>query len=375
MNENTYNKPASDEIDLIELIRHLWNGRMLIIKITAAFIALGLFVAFTSQKQYMVEVKMLPEIKNSSTSGASALLKQFGSLAGFSMPLGEGADAIGPMLYPDMLKSTPFYLELLNHKITYNTNDETLNITVYEYLDDYTKTSLFDEILKYTIKLPWTILGWFRSEHKEDKDNFVIGQKQFIRITKKQYDRIKSLQNKITSDIDQKNGIIRVSAEFGDPYIAAQIANFSVNYISNYITEYRIKKAKADLNFIKERFIEKEKEYLNAQEELALFRDANRNVQSASARTEEERLNNRYALAFNVYNGLAQQLEQAKIRVQEETPVIKILEPVKVPVERSKPKRSLILILFSFLGGIFGVGTILGQFVIKSIKEKLNKQE
>jgi len=365
---------SSDEIDLIELIRHLWNGRKLIIKITGAFIILGLIIALASPKQYKVEVRMLPESK-SSTGGAAALLSSLGGLGGFTMPLGEGADAIGPMLYPDVLKSTPFFLELLDHKVTYKTDDETLDITVFEYLNDYTKSSLMGVAKKYTIGLPWTILSWIRGKPELVEEEFYSGQKQLTRITKEQFETIEDLQDKISASIDQKNGVISISTEFGDPFITAQIANFSVEYLANYITEYRVEKAKTDLQFIEERYIEKEKEYLYAQKELAQFRDANRNVQSAAARTEEERLNNKYTLAFNVYNGLAQQLEQAKIKVQEETPVIKILEPVKVPVERSKPKRSLILVVFAFLGGFIGVGYVFGKLIWVNIKEQLKDEK
>jgi capsular polysaccharide biosynthesis protein len=367
MTENIKN--PSDEIDLIELIRHLWNGRKLIIKITAAFIALGLIIALTSPKQYKVEVRMLPEMKNSSGGGASALLRQFSGLGGFAMPMGEGSDAIGPMLYPDVLKSTPFYLELLSTKITYKTDDETLDVTVFEYLNDYTKNSLMGVIMKYTFKLPWTILGWIKGEQEVVEEELVLGQKQFTRITKEQFETIKELQDKIGASIDQKTGVISISTEFSEPYITAQIADFSVNYLSTYITEYRVEKAKTDLQFIEERYLEKEKEYLYAQRVLAQFRDANRNVQSAAARTEEERLNNKYTLAFNVYNGLAQQLEQAKIKVQEETPVIKILEPVQIPVEKSKPKRFLIILVSGFLGGLFSVVYI---FVTKNFNFKLS---
>lgn len=370
MTENIKNpsQDSSNEIDLIELIRHLWDNRKLILKITGAFIALGLIIAITSPKQYKVEVRMLPESK-SSTGGASALLSQLGGLGGFSMPLAQGADAIGPMLYPDVLKSTPFYLELLGHKVTYKTNDETLDITVFEYLNNYTKSSLMGVVKKYTIGLPWTILGWIRVD-KELEESITSSPSQITQISKKQFNAIRNLQDKISANIDQKNGVISISTEFGDPFITAQIANFSVGYLTTYITEYRVEKAKTDLQFIQDRYVEKEKGYLKAQENLAQFRDANRNVQSAAARTEEERLNNTYTLAFNVYNGLAQQLEQAKIKVQEETPVIKILEPVKVPVERSKPKRSLILFVAAFIGGFLSLVLISGKFIWGNISKE-----
>ena len=80
------------------------------------------------------------------------------------------------------------------------------------------------------------------------------------------------------------------------------------------ITEFKIEKATAQLQFIEERYNEKKKEFELVQEKLAAFRDRNKNVTSAIALTHEEQLQNEYQLAFNVYSELAQQLEQAQIR-------------------------------------------------------------
>jgi uncharacterized protein involved in exopolysaccharide biosynthesis len=373
-NENI-KRTASDEIDLIELIRHLWNGRKLILKITGAFILLGLIIAITTPEQFNAEARLLPEVKSSGAAGgAAALLKQFGGLGGFSMPT-DGADAIGPMLYPDVLKSTPFFMELLSSKINYESKEGSIEITVYEYLNEHTKSSFLGVLKKYTIGLPWTVIGWFKSDDKVVLDANSTFEKTYLpRMTREQFETIKELRGKISSSIDQKSGIIRISAELPDPYVAAQVVNFTVDYISTYITQYRTEKTLADLVFIEERYTEKEKEYISAQRELARYRDANLNVQSAAVRSEEERLNNKYTLAFNVYNGLAQQLEQAKIKVQEETPVITVLEPVQVPVERSKPKRSLILVVFAFLGGFLGVGFIFGKLIWENISQQLKTE-
>ena len=60
-------------------------------------------------------------------------------------------------------------------------------------------------------------------------------------------------------------------------------------------------------------------------------------------------------MAFEVYKGLATQLEQAKIKVKEETPVFSVLEPVMVPIDKSKPKRKIILGVFIFIGILFGL--------------------
>ena len=226
-------------------------------------------------------------------------------------------------------------------------------------------------ITKYTIRLPWTIVGWFRSDDKDDQSS---SEHQIFtdisHLSQKEFGVLKSLRNGINASMDQRTGVITISAEFSDPFISAQIADFAVNYLTDYITEYRIEKAQKDLQFVKERHAEKEREFYLAQHSLAQFRDANRNIVTAAARTEEQRLQDQYNLAFNVYNSLAQQLEQSRIKVQEETPVIKTLEPVQVPNERSKPRRSLIMVISVFLGGFIGVGVVFGRLIWGNIRSQ-----
>ena len=77
--------------------------------------------------------------------------------------------------------------------------------------------------------------------------------------------------------------------------------------------------------------------YYKAQQAYAAFEDGNKNIISASYRTEQERLRNEMTLTFNVYNTLAQKLEQDKLRVQEQTPVYTIIEPATVPLKASSP--------------------------------------
>ena len=61
-------------------------------------------------------------------------------------------------------------------------------------------------------------------------------------------------------------------------------------------------------------------------------------------------------LTFNVYNTLAQKLEQDKLRVQEQTPVYTVISPATVPLKPASPKKSLILISFVFLALFGGIG-------------------
>jgi uncharacterized protein involved in exopolysaccharide biosynthesis len=65
------------------------------------------------------------------------------------------------------------------------------------------------------------------------------------------------------------------------------------------------------------------------------------------------------SLAFGVYNTLAQQLEQNRLRIQEQTPVYTVIEPATVPLQKSSPRRALILVSFVFLAFCGAIGYLL----------------
>ena len=367
MQEEGNNKPTrqDDEIDLIELARKIWAERKLIVKTAGVFLALGLLVAFGSTVEYKSEARLLPELRKEE-GGASGLISRFSGLAGIDLGMAGGVDAISPQLYPEVLKSTPFMLHLLNTRVEIPSLDTTA--TVYEYMTELKKTSLMGYIGKFTIGLPGTLMKLFRK--KEDALPAVPSQRKGpIRITKKQYKTIKSLQDRIQANINKQTGIITVSVEFPDPFLAAQVAEEAVDYLQEYITGYRTTKAANDLAFIREQHDRAREDFEQAQQALAAFRDRNRNVISARAQSEEERLQAEYNLAFNVYNSLAQQLEQARIKVQEETPVFQVLDPVEVPVEKSKPAKIKILIITALIGVLLGMALVYFKYKIQNIKE------
>jgi uncharacterized protein involved in exopolysaccharide biosynthesis len=368
-NQNTSNTAQSGEIDLIEVIRHIWDGRWLIVKVTGIFIVIGLIIAFTSQEKYKAEARLLPEVRDTQ-GGASALLRQFGGLGGlggFDLHTGAGADAIRPDLYPDILKSTPFFIYLLEKDVTIKTENGIEKCTVLEYMNMVSSPTMMG---KYIIGLPRAIFRWLRNSEPNTDHPGLATFEDIPQMSKSQFDIIKDMRENIKASIDQRSGVISISAEFPDPRVAAQIGQHSVNYLTDYITQYRIGKAQKDLDFIKGRYEDKKNEFHLSQLALANFRDANRNFVSLTAQTEEQRLQDQYNLAFNVFNSLAQQVEQARIKVQEETPVIKILEPVSVPMEKSKPKRFLIISIFSFFGLFSGLLYIYLAIILETFSKK-----
>ena len=98
-------------------------------------------------------------------------------------------------------------------------------------------------------------------------------------------------------------------------------------------------------------------------------------MNSALAQTSMEVLQSEYDVAEKVYSELAKQLETQKIQVKEDTPVFTILKPVSVPIEKSKPNRPLILIIWTFLGGILGIGMVFGRTFLGSLKTQWGQSE
>jgi len=135
---------------------------------------------------------------------------------------------------------------------------------------------------------------------------------------------------------------------------SAQLAQRAQELLQQQITEFKTQKAAANLEFIQQRYYEVQSQYNQTQEALASFSDRNKNVTSAVAQTEFERLRNDYNLAYSIYSEMAKQLEQTKIQVKEDTPVFTVIEPASVPLYKSKPKRTMIMIGFMLIGGVVG---------------------
>lgn len=349
------NKQEETEIDLIEVIRKLWAKRKFILKVTVVFMALGVLIALFSPKEYTAGCTMVPQIGEKTTGGN---LSGLAAMAGINLGSNNGGDVLMPNVYPKILSSVPFQKELMQTEIKFEDYEQPVRLLDYYTGEEYRKFSLLGTIKKYTIGLPGLILGALSKEEATPglPDSASSGIQS---LSKEEDDCMKILANLVTLTVNDKEGYITLSASMPEPVAAAQLAYKVQVLLQKYVTEFKIEKARANLEFIEERYADAKSEFERKQEELAEFRDANRNFASAVAKTTEERLSNEYAVVLGVYSELAKQREQANIQVKEDTPIFAVVEPVTVPTERSKPKRALICVAFTFLGGFCGVGLVL----------------
>lgn len=360
-----------DEIDLLALAKQLWNGRKTIIRALIIGAIVGVFVALVSPKEYTVSTSLVPQVsegKPSSLGGLSGLA----SMAGIDLSsMNSGQSVMSPITYPKVVQSAPYQLELMNKPIRFDDAEEP--VSLYTYYTEISKPGVISTIKKYTLGLPFVILKAIRGEEEETSDGELASST--ISLTEDEQSLRKMLSEALTLTVDEKEGTLALQAKLPEAKAAADLAQHALELLQKYITQYKIEKARDNLQFVRERYQDKKQEFEAAQSALAAYRDRNKNITSAMARTEEQRLESEYNIAFNVYSELAKQLEQARIKVKEDTPVFSVIEPVVVPREKSKPQRAMILIIWLFLAGITGVGIIFVRNYLPELKKRWNETE
>ena len=100
----------AEEIDLLKLAKSVWRKRAFILKVATAGAVVGLVVAFSIPREYTTTVKMAPEGVKTSAAGGMADLA---AMAGINLSgQNQSGDGINLMLYPDIVSSTPFIVEM-----------------------------------------------------------------------------------------------------------------------------------------------------------------------------------------------------------------------------------------------------------------------
>ena len=355
-----------DEIDLIALVKTIWAGRKIIIYSVVVCAFIGLVYAFASPAKYKASATLLPsaEKKGSNLGGLGALAGMAGINLGSMMGESSGIPA---EIYPQVVKSYPFLNEFIHQKFNFEKYPQP--ISIYDYVLADTIASVGSTIKKYTIRLPWTLKNAITANDEITKDTI---RKDYgvLHITKVETRALESVQNIFKIEVDKKTDLVDISVEVKEPLLAAQYVQKGITLLQQYIINYKTQQARENLDFVQQRFNEKKKEYEEAHTAFFDYKDNHRNIVSERINLEYQSLNDNYDIASTVYKGLSQQLEQAKIAVKEETPVFTVLEPVRVPIEKSTPKKAIILLVSGFLGGFIGIAWIFGKLIWNNVKEK-----
>lgn len=364
-------RPATEDddelqIDWMGILRQVLAIRKKLYKAAAVGVVLGILIALGTPKQYTVSITLSPEMgSGKSGSGLASMAASFlGGSIGSDSP-----DALNATLTPDIVASTPFLLELFDARVV--SQDKQIDTTFTAYLDEQ-KSSW----MGYVLKAPGMAISGIKSLFSEKKEKTATIQKGAIELNEKDAAKLGSLRQAITVEADKKTAITTLSVTLQDPKVTATIADSVVSKLQQYITAYRTSKAKEDCQYLEKLYKERQQEYYDAQQRYARYVDANSNVVFQSTLAERERLQNDMNLAYQVYSQVAQQLQVARAKVQEEKPVFAVVEPAVVPLNPSGTSRKVIVLGFLFLAVAFtGAWELLGKKYWQLLKEGLKQKD
>ena len=367
-NVPSYQEEDEMEIDLMEYARKLWAARKLLCKVAGIAVVVGVVIALTTPKQYTASVTLAPESSKAGGGGLSGIASMLG-VGGMSM--GSDADALNIQLYPNIVASTPFILDLMDTPVK-TIDEEQPDTTLVGYLKEYTSSSLMGTVMSLPFKAIGGVMSLFKSEEEEPGEKAINP----FYLTKEQSKIVKGLRSKIVANVDKKTGVTTVSVTMQDPLVAAIITDTVVVKLKEHITKYRVSKAEDDCKYWEELYQQRQKEYYEAQEKYAKYSDANNNVILQSVRIEQERLQNDMNLALQVYSNVAAQLQMAKAKVQEAKPVFAVVEPASVPLLPSGTSRKMILVGTVFLFVAAAAAWVLfGVDLWKKVKDGLSESK
>ena len=353
-----------DSIDFIALLKNIWNERKFIIIVSVSFFLIGCFDALLRPVIYTAETTFVPQVSDDQYS-TNNRLGSLASLAGINLkPTEMVSDSyLSPLVYNNIIESEEFSLKLLSAELI---NSNTEKLTIKEYLSS--KNNLFSFnfnpigfIKKYTV-------GLFLNNEANEVNSDIFKNYNFI--SDEDYNLLKSLRAKFKIEINEKKGYIKVLATDENPFISSQLVEKVTKSLQSKIIEVRTNKIRERLEFSKEQYELKQIEFDILQKQLAEFKDSNKTISTARFRSELQKLESEYQLQQNIIINLASEFNNNKIKLNKDTPIFSVIDEVSVPNVRSKPKRSLIALIYVLLGFTLSIIFVLAKDnIISLIKE------
>jgi LPS O-antigen subunit length determinant protein (WzzB/FepE family) len=299
---------ADDEIDLRELFKAIWKGKWLIITTTFVFAVASVLYALSLPNIYKADALLAPA-ESSSGGGLAKMAGQLGGLAALAgVNLGSG-ETSQTDLAVQVMKSRQFVDTFVNK--------HELLVPLMAVKDwDLTNNQLvIDEELydQNTSK-------WLR-EPKGLRGAKPTAQEAFERFSK----------DIVSVNQDKESGLYTVSVKHYSPYIAQQWVNWLIEDINKVMRERTIAETSQNLA------------YLNTQ----LQKTAVADMQST------------------FYKLIEEQTKSLMLAEVQEEFVFKTVDPAVVPELKDGPKRALICVLGTLLGGMLGVAVVLVRFAFR----------
>ena len=321
----------------------VWKRRCTYIKYMFVGAVLSLVVSFSIPKSYSSSVVLAPETQTGALDGIAGLA----SMAGLNMNMGQDAYTID--LYPTIVSSLDFSLAIKDIKV--KSAKLGIETTYGEYILKHKRQAWW----MYPIKWVTSLIGKLRPAD----DYAGVGEDSAVKlrhITKMDYNLAQEIQQNVRCAVETLTGVISVTVTEQDPEIAAIIADSVVNKLSDFILDYRTRKARADYEYFASVCDSTKRIYLDVQSEYAEYARKHTAVTSPVHQAQMTFLENEVSLAYSAYSTMMGQMQMAQAKILETTPVYTVIESAYVPLYAGAPKKMLILIAFVFVA--FAAATV-----------------
>lgn len=326
------------QIDVVAIAKEMKkHKKQYLIALPVTFV-LSCLLILCVPRYYTSTAKLAPEISSFSSSSLGDIASSFGFDIGGNSANG---DAIFPELYPELIESNDFMVGMFDVKV--KSKDGSINTTYYDYLATKRQT-------------PWWTKAYNSVKQLFDTpDSTPVsknGKVNPFQLTRRQ-DQIARLMSKnIKCDIDKKNYVISITVEDQDPLICATLADTVQTKLQDFITAYRTKKAKKDLEYYKKLSSDAKSKYERIRQQYGSYSDANQDVVLESYRLKANDMENEMQLLYNTYTTLQAQVQQAQAKLLMQTPAFTTLQSASVPLKPAGPKRMIFVLAMTFLAFI-----------------------
>ncbi len=376
--------PPEDEITLMELIVTLSRGRGLIVLSVVGIGLLGVLYSVATPSRYTAESKVIREAGEG--GGGSSLPSGIGGIAGgLGIDIGGGSSVgLSPASYPEIATSREVRLAVARDTFYFPSLGR--RTTFVDYVNRPPGT--LDQILSYTVYLPWTVKGALgsligSSEGKRSAGTDSTGT--LIYPTEEEERAISALSEMVSASVSESgaleggSGLMTVSASSGNPRLSARLNERFIEHLRTRVRELQTEKTRRNLRFVEKRFEEVKQELDAAENRLVQFLERNKGVLAAGSKPQlesrRERLRREVGFKEQLYSQMQKQVTQTRLQLQKEQPVVTIAEKPAPPAQPSAPNRTLNVVLSLFLGGLFGVGATFFRSAIQSQEDDEEAQE
>ncbi|MCL1057873.1 Wzz/FepE/Etk N-terminal domain-containing protein [Shewanella gelidimarina] len=297
-----------DEIDLRELFSVIWQGKWLIIAITAVFAIGSVIFAVMQPNTYKSEALLAPASEEQN-GGLSALAGQFGGLASMAgINLGAGGGVDKTQMAIEVMKSRQFTSQFIRK---HNILPELMAAEKWNMQDN---SLAYDDELYDVSKKVWVreVKAPFKPEPSMQE-----AYKEFTKV--------------ITVNTAKDTAMVTVSVEHLSPAVAQKWVSWLVEDINKVMKKRDVAEAN------------RSSEFLNKQIALTNVADIR-------------------SILYKLIEEQAKTIMFAEVRDEY---VFKTIDPALIPEVKSGPKRALICVLGTMLGGMLAVMLVLIRHFVR----------